>query len=187
MDHYEALGVAPDADPTSIRRAYLAAARRHHPDFHADADATTRARSAARMQELNQAWAVLGDASARAAYDRDRALGADPGVARRAAREPSVPPGKGWTPRADDDGWMRDFDAWADERDDLAPEAPPSTRRGVALLAPVALFAGAGVSLFLGALFGARPLIALAVILLVLSAGLFVLLPIYEMARGHRR
>lgn len=187
MDHYEALGVAPDADAATVRRAYLAAARRHHPDFHADADPATRASNAARMQVVNQAWEVLGDATARAAYDRDRLLGLDPGVQRRASREPGMPAGKGWTPRADDDGWMRDFDAWADERDELAPEAPPSTRRGIALLAPVGLFAAAGVSMFLGALFGARPMIAVAFILLVLSVALFVLLPMYEMARGHRR
>lgn len=187
MNHYEALGVTPEADAAEIRRAFLAAARRHHPDYHADADAATRARSAARMQELNVAWAVLGDPAARAAYDLERARAADPGVARRAAREPDVPAGKGWTPRADDDGWMRDFDAWADERDELAPDEPPSTRRGVALVAPVGLFAAAGVTIFLGALFGARPLVALAVILLVASAGLFFVLPMVEMARGRRR
>ena len=139
------------------------------------------------MQELNQAWAVLGDPKLRAAYDRELLTASDPGVARRAAREPHVPEGKGWTPRAGDDGWMTDFDAWADERDELAPDAPRSATRGVAMLAPVGLFAAAGVSLFLGALFGARPMIAVAVILLVVSAGLFLLLPMFEMARGRRR
>ncbi|MEZ5184025.1 MAG: J domain-containing protein [Acidimicrobiales bacterium] len=187
MDHYDALGVAPEAEAGEIRRAYLQAARRHHPDFHADADPATRAANAARMQLLNQAWEVLGDPGARARYDCERLVAEDPGVARRAAREPGMPAGKGWTPRAGDDGWMQDFDAWASERDELAPDAPPSARRGLALVAPVVLFAAAGASLFLGALYSARPMIAVAAILLVLSAGLFVLLPLFEMARGRRR
>ena len=98
-----------------------------------------------------------------------------------------VPAGKGWTPRADDDGWMTDFAAWADERDELAPDAPASARRGLALVAPVALFAGAGFTMFLGALWSARALVAGAAILLVLSAALFFVLPLVEMARSRRR
>ena len=43
MNHYEVLGVVPDSEPGEIRKAYLAAARRYHPDFHADADAAVRA------------------------------------------------------------------------------------------------------------------------------------------------
>ena len=42
MNHYEVLGLRPDCEADDIRRAYLDAARRYHPDFHADADAAPR-------------------------------------------------------------------------------------------------------------------------------------------------
>ncbi|WP_421119515.1 J domain-containing protein [Aquihabitans daechungensis] len=192
MNHYEVLGVAPESGAGEIKKAYLAAARRYHPDFHADADAATRTGNARRMQELNQAWEVLGDATARAAYDRSLLAGNDPGVARRAAREqqvhrPGVPEGKGWTPRADDDGWMTDFDAWADERDELAPDVPRSGRRKAVTLLPIALFAAAVVCAFVGLAVQLNELIALAAVCIILAGGLFIMLPMYEMSRGRRR
>jgi hypothetical protein len=192
VNHYEVLGVGPDSDAGEIRKAYLAAARRYHPDFHADADAVVRAGNAQRMQELNQAWEVLGDVGARAAYDRALNTVGDPGVARRAAREPQaprpqVPEGKGWTPRADDDGWMTDFDAWADESDELAPDAPRSARRKVVTVLPMALFAVAVVSGFVGLAVRLNALVAFAAVCVILAAGLFVMLPMYEMSRGRRR
>lgn len=190
MNHYEVLGVPTDADASAIRRAYLDAARRHHPDFHTDADAATRARNAQTMQAVNEAWAVLSDSGARRAYDRDLAVRRDPGVARRAARErrapDDLPPGKGWTPRADDDAWMADFEAWADERDDLLPEER-STGRGVITVLPVALFAFSVVAAFVGLALGNRGLAALGFVALVVSAGMFLLLPMFEMSRGRRR
>ena len=192
MNHYEVLGVAPASDAGEIRKAYLAAARRYHPDFHADADAATRNGNARRMQELNQAWEVLGDASARAAYDRTLLTGTDPGVARRAARDqaaarPDIPAGKGWTPRAGDDGWMTDFEAWADEHDDLAPDVPRSGRRKAVTLLPVLLFAAAVVCAFVGLAVQLNELVALAAVCVILAGGLFIMLPMYEMSRGRRR
>lgn len=189
VNHYEVLGVVPDSEPGEIRKAYLAAARRYHPDFHADADATVRAGNARRMQELNQAWEVLGDPTARAAYDRSLRSADDPGVARRVAREreaqqPQVPKGKGWTPRADDDGWQRDYRAWADE-DDIPPaDLPPEgARRGLVRIAPVALFALAGCAAFLGVVLGSRTLVAVSIAAGVVSAALFVILPMVIMTR----
>lgn len=189
-DHYEVLGVDPGSEPGEIRKAYLAAARRYHPDFHADADEPTRRGNARRMQELNQAWEVLGDDAARAAYDRSLAIGDDPGVARRAAREqrrPDVPAGKGWTPRADDTGWMSDFDAWADEHDELAPDVPRSPRRKAVTLLPVGLFAAAVVCAFVGLAVQLDELVALGFICVIFAGGLFIMLPMYEMSRGRRR
>lgn len=67
LDHYQALGVQPDASPATIRQAYLRLMRAHHPDRRpGDPDAAERARRA------NQAWEVLGDRARRAAYDRLR-------------------------------------------------------------------------------------------------------------------
>jgi curved DNA-binding protein CbpA len=67
-DHYLALGVPPDADPVTIRAAYLRVMREHHPDHRpGDAAALERARAA------NAAWEVLGHSARRASYDRLRA------------------------------------------------------------------------------------------------------------------
>lgn len=185
-NHYEALGVAVNAPVADIRRAYLAAARRHHPDFHAAADPAVREDHARRMQRVNDAWAVLGDAGARLRYDRSLRAGDGPDEVRR--REPVVPAGKGWTPRPGDDGWQRDFAAWADESDELAPDAaPPPRHRGPLAVVPVALFAVAVLAGFLGIVLDSRPLLAGALIALVVSATAFVMLPIYLMSRSHRR
>ncbi|MCU1354980.1 MAG: cbpA [Acidimicrobiales bacterium] len=186
MDHYEALGVARGDGADVIRRAYLDLARRYHPDFHAEADESVRAGNARRMQVLNDAWAVLGDPAARSAYDRDLIRMSDPGVARRAAREPATPPGKGWTPRAGDDGWMDDFQSWADDRDDLAPDVPRSTGRRMVTVLPVGLFALSLGLVGLGIVMTARALVAVGVIAFVLSIGMFAFLPVFEMTRGRR-
>jgi hypothetical protein len=188
VNHYDALGVSKGDDAGRIKRAYLAAARECHPDFHVGAGDEVRARNARRMQQLNDAWAVLGDEEARRRYDRSLVTLDDPGVARRAAREPGGPPlGKGWTPRADDDGWMTDFDAWAAERDELAPDVPRSAGRNLVTLLPVGLFAASIASFALGIVLTARPLIAVGLVALILSVTLFFFLPIFEMTRNRRR
>lgn len=187
MNHYDALGVPTTSDAAAIRQAYLAAARRFHPDFHAHADEATRVANARRMQELNEAWEVLGDPASRLAYDRTLAVAADPGVARRAAREPVVPEGKGWTPRAGDDGWLEDFEGWANEADDLAPDPPRSTSRNAVTVLPVLLFVAAVVIGFVGLAVQLKALVAVAAICVILSLGLFLLLPMFEMSRGRRR
>jgi curved DNA-binding protein CbpA len=65
VDHYELLGVRPDADQTTIRTAYLAMMRATHPDRRpGDVTAAERARLA------NAAWHALSDPVRRAAYDR---------------------------------------------------------------------------------------------------------------------
>lgn len=70
-DHYAVLGVRPDADRETIRRAYVAIARSTHPDRVA-ADPSARAGAARAIREANAAWNVLGDEKRRAEYDRRR-------------------------------------------------------------------------------------------------------------------
>ncbi|WP_459615219.1 DnaJ C-terminal domain-containing protein [Bordetella sp. 2513F-2] len=63
-DYYGILGVANTASDDEIRRAYRRLARRYHPDVSKESDAE------ARMRDVNEAYAVLGDPEKRAAYDR---------------------------------------------------------------------------------------------------------------------
>jgi hypothetical protein len=65
VTHYDVLGVAVGASRADIHRAYLALARRHHPDAGGDP---------AMMQRVNQAWAVLSDAGRRRRYDLEHDL-----------------------------------------------------------------------------------------------------------------
>lgn len=70
--HYRTLGVDPGASPAQIREAYRTAARRHHPDHQARADApasTASGTADAEMAALNEAYRVLRDPARRAVYD----------------------------------------------------------------------------------------------------------------------
>jgi curved DNA-binding protein CbpA len=64
VDFYEVLQVSPRAEADVVRAAFRALARKHHPDFGGDPR---------RMMALADAWRVLGDPKARAAYDAKRA------------------------------------------------------------------------------------------------------------------
>ncbi|MEY2402577.1 MAG: curved DNA-binding protein [Acidimicrobiaceae bacterium] len=70
--HYEVLGVSPRASDDDLRRAYLDRAREEHPDRHVDAGAAERADAEWRMQEVNEAWRVLGNPRRRRRYDIER-------------------------------------------------------------------------------------------------------------------
>jgi curved DNA-binding protein CbpA len=59
-DLYEVLQVRRGAEPEVVRAAYRALARKNHPDFGGRPE---------RMAQINEAWAVLGNATRRAAYD----------------------------------------------------------------------------------------------------------------------
>lgn len=104
-DPYSILGVAPDATPAMIRKAYHERARASHPDLIGDT-------GLAKMRSLNQAWDTLRDPVRRAAYDTSRRLaGAATGQPNRpewtgaAGRPPGRPSGSrldfglyaGWT------------------------------------------------------------------------------------------
>ena len=63
-DYYQTLGVARDATPEHIKKAFRKLARKYHPDVSKEADAD------ARMKEVNEAYAVLSDPEKRTAYDQ---------------------------------------------------------------------------------------------------------------------
>ena len=62
-DLYEILGVARDASPEDIRKAYRQLAREHHPDVNADPAAEER------FKEVAAAYEILSDSQKRTQYD----------------------------------------------------------------------------------------------------------------------
>jgi curved DNA-binding protein CbpA len=63
---------------TEVRSAYLALARRLHPDRWVDASPEERADAERRMQAVNEAWRVLGNPGRRVAYEASQRRYADP-------------------------------------------------------------------------------------------------------------
>ncbi len=63
-DLYAILGVARDADPEAIRKAYRKLARKHHPDVN-PGDKTAEEK----FKEITRAYDVLSDAEKRRSYD----------------------------------------------------------------------------------------------------------------------
>lgn len=67
-DPYLVLGVPRDATPLQLARAHRRLAKEHHPDLRADEDG--RVAASGRMREINEAWALLSNPTARADFDR---------------------------------------------------------------------------------------------------------------------
>jgi len=66
-DYYQILQVPRTANADQIKQAYRRLARQHHPDLHPEKEKETHTR---RMQEINEAYAVLGSPENRAKYDQ---------------------------------------------------------------------------------------------------------------------
>ncbi|MDG6103248.1 DnaJ domain-containing protein [Dactylosporangium aurantiacum] len=105
-DPYQVLGVARDATPEEIQRAYRTLARRQHPDINKDPGAEER------FKQINEAYHVLSDPQRRAAYDRSRArrraratAGASPGTGRPGAAA-------GWQQPGAAAGWQQPGGGW---------------------------------------------------------------------------
>jgi curved DNA-binding protein CbpA len=90
VDHYAVLQVDPRAELDVIQAAYRTLARKYHPDVGGG--------SHDRMTALNNAWAVLRDPAARAAYDQLRTASIAPyrsAAGRTNEQTVSRPPGNG--------------------------------------------------------------------------------------------
>ncbi|MEM1247185.1 MAG: DnaJ C-terminal domain-containing protein [Acidobacteriota bacterium] len=79
QDYYGTLGVARDASPAEIQKAYRKLARKYHPDVNKEAEAENR------FKEIGEAYEVLSDTEKRSHYDRY-------GAAWRSAQNGSAPP-----------------------------------------------------------------------------------------------
>lgn len=64
FDPYSVFGVPRNSDFAVLRAAYRRLARENHPDVASD-----KVEATARMAQINRAWAILGDATKRAALD----------------------------------------------------------------------------------------------------------------------
>lgn len=71
---YDTLGLEPGASIDEIRAAYRQLARNSHPDRFTDASAEEQQAANERMQEINRAFAVLTDPSARQRFERQQRL-----------------------------------------------------------------------------------------------------------------
>ncbi len=190
--HYEVLGVGPNASPVEVRKAFVDAARRHHPDRHATADAATRREAERRMREVNEAWAVLGDVDRRRDYDRRLGLGLGLGSApstgpspaaggNRGASGPTVPGRAAPSPPPP----PRDWRAYA------SPGAGAATKRPVGeqllMLSPMLLLVAAGAFGLAASLVHWPPFYGAAMISLICAAAAFFMLPIWAMSRSNQR
>jgi DnaJ-class molecular chaperone len=68
IDYYTLLGIAADASPDDVQRAFHAFARKYHPDSHRD-DPALYARYVAVYRRGTEAYRVLRGTQTRAAYD----------------------------------------------------------------------------------------------------------------------
>ena len=172
MDPYAVLGVARDAPTEEIRQAYVALARRTHPDVRGDdPDA------AEQMRRINLAWEMLSDADSRAAIDRRLTKPPQP-----KAPPSATPAGGRSTPPTDDDIYFghHDRDDDIDDRPITEGNLPGWMRLGAPAAFVVGIFA-----LIFGVLAGGFVLLRLGLLLLGLSVLLFVLSPFVVLIRSR--
>ena len=74
-DHYQTLGVAPNATPSEIEEAYRTLCEKYHPEKHTDNALRELAEEKIRLAD--QAYSTLRDTRLRARYDREIGLRPD--------------------------------------------------------------------------------------------------------------
>lgn len=124
-DYYSTMGVSPDADAATIKKAYRRLARKYHPDVSDESDAE------ARFKDLGEAYEVLRDPEKREAYDQLRRGGHQPG---ESFRPPPDWSNEGFEVRGDRGGFQaEDLGGFSDFFESLfggAHRARPEARRG---------------------------------------------------------
>ncbi|HLE89478.1 MAG TPA: J domain-containing protein [Candidatus Limnocylindria bacterium] len=92
-DPYAILGLNRDASALQVARAHRRLAKRFHPDLHPGEEV------AARMQQVNEAWALLSSAVRRAEYDRTHPGAGTPASGHWAASRREIRPAQPTTTR----------------------------------------------------------------------------------------
>ena len=93
FDPYAVLGIARDSSLQQVARAHRRLAKRFHPDLHPDEAV------AARMQAVNDAWAILSSPGRRADYDTSHPAAGTPGSGHWAASRRPIRPAQPTTTR----------------------------------------------------------------------------------------
>jgi curved DNA-binding protein CbpA len=93
QDPYAVLGLARDASPIQVAHAHRRLAKRFHPDLHPGEEV------AARMQRVNEAWALLSSATRRAEYDSAHPAAGTPASGHWAASRRPIRPAQPTTTR----------------------------------------------------------------------------------------
>ena len=171
MDPYAVLGVARDSPVSEIRRAYVTLARSTHPDLRGDDPA-----AAEQMRRINLAWEMLSNTDSRAAIDRR--LQEPPSVPSAGPRRPPTAEPAARPHEDDFDISQDDFDA--DDRPLTGGNLPGWMRAG----APLAFVAGIFAVIF-GVLAGGFVLVRLGLLLLGISALIFMLSPFIVLVRSR--
>ncbi len=162
--HYDVLGIEQSAKTPRIRKAYVAQARLHHPDFHVDDDELVRRDAEAQMRLVNEAWAILGRRDRRERYDRElTSAGNVPGAA--------AAPMRG-----------RQRTRGGVEEDRTSGSAPPRWLTVVPVLCLVLAF----FSFVVGFLTGLTAILASGLFFAIGGAVMFVVAPVVAMNRSKR-
>lgn len=160
MTHYEVLGVGPAADEATLHQAYVALARRHHPDRVGG--------DSGRMQAINEAWATLSDPSRRARYDRGLVGGSTTAARAAGPVEDAV-----------------DEDDLDDLSDDTPVRVTVALPRWLSLV-PIATFALSVVTLCFSLTMGSSQLFGLAVMTFALACMFFLAAPFVALFSSRR-
>jgi hypothetical protein len=174
VDHYNTLGVIPTASAADLRAAYLKLARTHHPD---KVDSSEREQAEVRMQQINEAWSVLGVAHKRREYD----------IKRPKTRTQTT---TGRSKKQRGHAHFKPFDDEPISRADIDLDTTPiAGSKGIprwATFLPVGLFVFGILTLGFGTLVGAGGVFALGIICVVLGGVCFLMLPLIVMSRAER-
>ncbi|MCH9804093.1 DnaJ domain-containing protein [bacterium] len=189
VDHYNTLGVIPTASAADLRAAYLKLARKHHPD---QFDGPDRDRAEGRMQQINEAWNVLGVVHKRREYDAKQSMAT--GLRdNRSGNSRSGNNGQrstGASQQRRGHAHFKPFDDDPNDRSDVDFDARPiAGSRGIprwVTFLPVLLVVFGLVTLAFGTMVNANGVFALGLIAMALGAVCFLMLPLFVMSRAER-
>jgi len=175
VDHYNTLGVIPGASKADLRAAYLKLARANHPDKFVGSE---RAEAETRMQQINEAWNVLGVAHKRREYDA--ALPKD--------QQTNTATGRSQKQRGH--SHFKPFDDDFAERADIDYDTTPiagsrGIPRWVAMMPAVLVLIGIPLLAF-GTMVNASGVFVLGLMSLGIGAVCFLMLPLVVMSRAER-